>query len=73
MKEKIEQVIREDINPYWAMHQGGCEYVDYEEGILTIRLFGGCSGCPSSQLTLFNGILPIFKEKIPEIEDVVLD
>ena len=73
MKEKIEQVISEDINPYLAMHQGGCEYVDYEEGILTIRLFGGCSGCPSSQLTLFNGILPIFKEKIPEIEDVVLD
>ena len=73
MKEKIEQVIEEEINPFLAMHQGGCEYVDFQDGILTIRMFGGCSGCPSSQLTLFNGILPIFKEKLPEIDDVVLE
>lgn len=75
MIEKITKIIEEDINPYLAMHQGGCEYVDYQEqtGILTIRMFGGCSGCPSSQLTLFNGIIPIFKEKIPEIQDILLD
>lgn len=75
MNEKIKEIIEEDINPYLALHQGGCEFVDFEEstGILTIRLFGGCSGCPSSQLTLFNGIIPIFKEKLPEIQDVLLD
>jgi Fe-S cluster biogenesis protein NfuA len=73
MKELIEKIIEEDINPYLAMHQGGCEYVSYENQILTIRMHGGCSGCPSSQLTLFNGIIPIFKEKMPEIEDVMLD
>lgn len=73
MREQIEKVIEEDINPFLAMHQGGCEFVDYQDGILTIRMFGGCSGCPSSQLTLFNGIQPIFKEKLPEIEDIVLD
>ncbi len=75
MKDKIEKIIEEDINPYLAMHQGGCEYIDFQEGsgILTIRMFGGCSGCPSSQLTLFNGIIPIFKEKMPEIQDILLD
>jgi len=72
MIEKIKQVIEEDINPYLAMHSGGCELLDVDDGIVTLRMFGGCSGCPSSQITLFNGIIPIFKEKIPEIRDVIL-
>ena len=73
MNEKIVQIIEDDINPYLAMHQGGCEFVAFNEGILTIRMFGGCSGCPSSQLTLFNGIIPLFKEKLPEVQDIVLE
>jgi Fe-S cluster biogenesis protein NfuA len=73
VQEKIEQIIENDINPFLAMHAGGCEFVTFEEGILTIRMFGGCSGCPSSQLTLFNGIIPIFKEKMPEIQDILLE
>jgi Fe/S biogenesis protein NfuA len=72
MLEKIQKIIDDDINPYLAMHSGGCELVDVDDGVVTIRLFGGCSGCPSSHITLFNGIVPIFKEKAPEIEDVVL-
>lgn len=73
MEEKINKIIEEDINPYLALHQGGCEFVDYKDGTLTIRMFGGCSGCPSSQITLFNGIVPIFQDKMPEIEDIVLE
>ncbi|MBP6218375.1 MAG: NifU family protein [Oligoflexales bacterium] len=72
-KEQIEKIITEDINPYLAMHQGGCELLSYEEGVVSLRMFGGCSGCPSSQITLFNGIVPIFKEKMPEIKDVILE
>ncbi len=73
MIEDIKKVIEEDVNPYLAMHSGGCELVDYVDGVVTIRLFGGCSGCPSSHITLFNGIVPILKEKIPEIQDVELE
>ena len=72
MIERIKQVIEEDINPYLAMHAGGCELIDVDDGVVTLRMFGGCSGCPSSQITLFNGIVPIFKEKIPEVKDVLL-
>ena len=69
---QIQKVIVEDINPQLELHAGGCELIDVDDGIVTLRLFGGCSGCPSSQITLFNGIIPILKEKIPEIRDVVL-
>jgi Fe/S biogenesis protein NfuA len=73
MKDQIAQIIEQDINPMLALHAGGCELVDYEDGIVTLKLFGGCSGCPSSTITLFNGIVPILKDKIPEIKDVILD
>ncbi len=72
MLDKIKEVIESDINPQLELHAGGCEPLEYEDGILTLRLYGGCSGCPSSQITLFNGIVPILKEKIPEIRDVIL-
>jgi|JI7StandDraft_1071085.scaffolds.fasta_scaffold1107752_1 Fe-S cluster biogenesis protein NfuA len=72
MIDKIQRIIEEDINPYLAMHSGGCELLDIEDGVVTLRMYGGCSGCPSSQITLFNGILPILKEKAPEVVDVLL-
>ncbi len=72
MIEQIKEIIASDINPMLELHAGGCELLDVDDGIVTLRLFGGCSGCPSSQITLFNGIVPILREKIPEIKDVVL-
>jgi Fe/S biogenesis protein NfuA len=72
MIDQVKKVIEDDINPYLAMHAGGCELVDVDDGVVVLKLFGGCSGCPSSQITLFNGIVPILKEKIPEIRDVLL-
>ena len=73
IEKQIKQVIKEDINPYLEMHQGGCDFVSYDDGIVTIHLYGGCSGCPSSQITLFNGITPILKEKVPSVKEVLLD
>ena len=72
MIKRIEELIEKEINPYLSLHGGSCQLIDVEDGVVTLRLEGGCSGCPSSQITLFNGILPIFKEKIPQVEDVVL-
>ena len=72
MIEQIKELIASDINPMLELHAGGCELLDVDDGIVTLRLFGGCSGCPSSQITLFNGIVPILRDKIPEIKDVVL-
>ena len=72
MIEKIKEIIEKEINPMLSLHSGGCELLDVEDGIVTLRMYGGCSGCPSSSITLFNGIVPILKEQIPEIQDVVL-
>ena len=72
MIEKVKEVIEKDINPQLASHGGGCEVISVENNIATIKLLGGCSGCPSRNMTLLNGIVPVLKDRIPELEDVVL-
>jgi Fe-S cluster biogenesis protein NfuA len=69
MKEQIQAVL-EKIRPSLQADGGDVEFVDYEDGIVKVRLQGACSGCPMSQMTLKNGIERILKEEIPEIESV---
>ena len=74
VSKAINDTIDEKINPLLNLHKGSCEAVSLEEGILTIRLNGGCVGCPSAKLTLLNLILPILQENHPNtVKDVVLD
>ncbi len=72
MIEKIKEIIENEINPQLQLHAGGCELLDVDDGVITLRMYGGCSGCPSSTITLFNGIVPILKEHFPDIKDVLL-
>ena len=72
MLEKINQLIEEKVNPVLNLHKGSCRAVGYDEGIVSIEMFGGCSGCPSAKMTLYNGILPVLQEHIPEIQDLEL-
>ena len=73
MFEEIQKVVEEDINPQLALHGGACDVIDFTEGVLTIRLLGGCSGCPSSRKTLLNGIIPILQDHFDFIRSVVLE
>jgi Fe-S cluster biogenesis protein NfuA len=73
MFEEIQKVVETDINPQLALHGGACDVIDFEEGVLTIRLTGGCSGCPSSRMTLMNGIIPILRDRFDNIRSVVLE
>ncbi len=72
MKEKIEDVIVNEINPKLALHGGGCELVSCEEGVVTVRLTGGCCGCPGRQMTLMGAIVPMLRAKVDGIKDVRL-
>lgn len=72
MLQKINEVITEKVNPVLGLHKGSCKAVDYKEGTVYLEMFGGCSGCPSARITLYNGVLPVLQENLPEIENVVL-
>jgi Fe-S cluster biogenesis protein NfuA len=73
MKEKINKLLLEKVNPLLEAHYGGAVLVGYENGIAKVRLTGACQGCPSAQYTTEDIIKEILTSELPEIKDVILD
>ncbi len=69
MKEKVQEVI-DKIRPDLQADGGDVELVDYDNGVVKVRLKGACAGCPMSQMTLKNGIERLIKKELPEITSV---
>ena len=69
--KKIKEVLEKDIQPAVAMDGGYIEFVSYKGGIVYLSLQGACSGCPSSTITLKQGIENRLKQFIPDIKEVI--
>jgi len=69
MKEQVAAALNK-IRPMLQRDGGDVELVDFEEGIVKVRLQGACAGCPMSQMTIKNGIERLLKEEIPEVKSV---
>ena len=70
--EQIKHCLATELSAQLKLHTASCEVVDYRAGVLTLKLLGGCSGCPSSQAAIFNSIVPVLQEKFPHIKDILL-
>jgi Fe-S cluster biogenesis protein NfuA len=71
MRDKVQGVINL-IRPAVQADGGDIEIVDVSgEGVVQIRFHGACHGCPSSTMTLQDGIVRILREKVPEVTQVV--
>ena len=73
MKEQIQKVLEEKVNPILEEHFGGAYLVDFQNGVAKIRLTGACSTCPSAQYTIEDVVKEILMENCEFVEDVVLD
>lgn len=71
LADRVQNVIDEVINPGIASHGGFVELVDVGEDSVYLRMGGGCQGCAASSATLRMGIERMFREHVPEIENVV--
>jgi Fe-S cluster biogenesis protein NfuA len=69
VKEQIEKEL-ESVRPALQADGGDVEFVDYNDGVVTVRLKGACSGCPMATMTLKNHIEHMIKSKIPEVKSV---
>ena len=70
MEEEVRRAL-EKIRPAVRLDGGDIEFVGIADGVVTIRLFGACDGCPMSPVTLKNGIERILREECPEVRQVV--
>ena len=68
--KQIKELIEIKVRPAVAMDGGDIVYRGFENGIVKLQLKGSCSGCPSSTVTLKNGIENMLKHYIPEVEAV---
>jgi len=69
MRDKIEAVLNE-IRPALQADGGDVEFIDFHEGVVTVRMQGACGSCPMSMMTLKQGIESRMKAAIPEVEAV---
>lgn len=69
----IKELLETRIRPAVQEDGGDIKYVGFEEdtGIVTVQLAGSCVGCPSSSVTLKNGVENMLMHYIPEVTNVV--
>ncbi len=53
---EIAEYLEGKVSEMLALHSGYARLEAYQDSVATIRLGGGCQGCPSSRLTLMNGV-----------------
>lgn len=70
--DNIQRILEEDVRPALMAHEGDVELISYESQVVKVKLHGKCSGCPSAYLTTEELIAAKIKEKMPEVQDVVL-
>ena len=69
--QNIKDVIDNYVTPGVAGHGGVVNFVDYEDGTLTLQMSGACSGCAMSQKTLHEGVERMLKHYVPEVNQLV--
>ena len=67
---KIVKILDEKIRPAVAKDGGDIKFKDYKDGVVRVQLQGSCSGCPSSTLTLKQGVQNLLCHYIPEVKQV---
>ena len=67
---QIRELIETRVRPAVAQDGGDIIYRGFQNGTVFLRLQGACSGCPSSTMTLKNGIEGLLKHYVPEVETV---
>ena len=67
---KIIEVLDTKIRPAVARDGGDIKFLSFENGIVKVQLQGSCSGCPSSLMTLKQGVQNLLKHYVKEVNSV---
>lgn len=71
ISKRIEEVLNEKIRPAVAMDGGDIQLKSYKNGVVEVLLKGSCAGCPSSVVTLKQGVERMIKHYVPEVNSVM--
>ena len=70
--ETIKEIHRvlDKLRPYLNSEGGDIQFIDYEDGIVYVRMLGVCVGCGSLDYTLKEGIEALLVEYVPDVIEV---
>lgn len=69
--ETARHILDQQANPAIASHGGHVTAERVEDGVIYLRMSGGCQGCAASAATLRNGIETMLRNALPEIRGIV--
>jgi len=67
---KINEVLDSKVRPAVAKDGGDITFKSFKDGVVTVELKGSCSGCPSSIMTLKQGVQNLMCHYVPEVKSV---
>ena len=71
IEKKIVKILETKIRPAVARDGGDIKFKEYKDGKVKVEMQGSCSGCPSSTMTLKQGVENLLKHYIPEVKEVI--
>ncbi len=71
VEKKIIKILDTKIKPAVARDGGDIKFKEFKDGVVTVQLQGSCSGCPSSTMTLKQGVQNLLCHYIPEVKEVI--
>jgi|TARA_B100001093_G_scaffold472963_1_gene496508 Fe-S cluster biogenesis protein NfuA len=71
IEKKIIKILDQKIRPAVAKDGGDIKFKEFKDGVVKVQLQGSCSGCPSSTMTLKQGVQNLLCHYLPEVKEVV--
>ena len=68
---RIVKILDQKIRPAVAKDGGDIRFKEFKDGVVKVKLQGSCSGCPSSLMTLKQGVQNLLCHYIPEVKEVI--
>ncbi len=69
--EQVADVFETRINPMVASHGGRVDLIDVQDGVVLLRLGGGCQGCGMANVTLRQGIETTLRQMVPAVQGIM--
>ena len=71
IEKRIVKILDEKIRPAVAKDGGDIKFKEFKDGVVKVQLQGSCSGCPSSTMTLKQGVQNLLCHYLPEVKEVI--
>ena len=71
IEQRIVKILDQKIRPAVAKDGGDIKFKEFKDGVVKVQLQGSCSGCPSSTMTLKQGVQNLLCHYLPEVKEVV--